>query len=441
VKTLPAERGTALDRYIASPDPVFGYRLMRTFTVRNSTAYLLQMTSQRWRSAREVNAPVWTHWLTVVVPRDVRTTIGALVISGGWNTDETPAGVSPFLAMLAERTRAVVGHVQTVPNQPLIFAGSRTPLYEDALVAYSWNKFLQTGDAAWPLHLPMTKSAVRAMDAMTGFCLSKRITVDRFIVGGASKRGWTTWLTAAADRRVVGIVPVVIDVLNVIESVEHAYRAYGSWPQALGAYEETGIMRWIGTPQLAALMEIEDPYNYRSRYTMPKLILNATGDQFFVPDSSQFYFSKLPSDKYLCYLANADHSLTGREKTASQTVLAFCNSIIDGAPRPKISWHYGDASVSVRAQPKPSLARLWYATNRHARDFRIETIGKAFNYHELKTDTDGTFRAAIPAPQNGWSAYFVALTFRGQNDPFTISTSVDIVPKRLPFRLPSRPMV
>ena len=99
------------------------------------------------------------------------------------------------------------------------------------MIAYTWDKFLRTGDERWPARLPMTKAVVRAMDAMTAFCASaggrRRATVDRFVVAGASKRGWTTWTTAAVDPRVVAIAPIVIDVLNVEPSFEHHYRAYG----------------------------------------------------------------------------------------------------------------------------------------------------------------------------------------------------------------------
>ena len=73
-----------------------------------------------------------------------------------------------------------------VPNQPLTFAGEAEKRSEDAIIAYSWDKYLRTGDEAWPLRLPMTKSVVRAMDTVTAFCRSTAggvIDVDRFVVG------------------------------------------------------------------------------------------------------------------------------------------------------------------------------------------------------------------------------------------------------------------
>ena len=46
------------------------------------------------------------------------------------------------------------------------------------------------------------------------------VKVDKFVVSGGSKRGWTTWTTAAVDRRVVAIMPAVIDLLNLEKSFD-----------------------------------------------------------------------------------------------------------------------------------------------------------------------------------------------------------------------------
>ena len=85
-----------------------------------------------------------------------------------------------------------------VPFQPLF------DLSEDRLIAHTFERYLATGDAEWPLLLPMVNSVVRAFDASSQ--ASERewgSPLERFTVTGGSKRGWTTWLTAAVDRRVV----------------------------------------------------------------------------------------------------------------------------------------------------------------------------------------------------------------------------------------------
>jgi PhoPQ-activated pathogenicity-related protein len=184
-----------------------------------------------------------------------------------------------------------------VPNQTLVFDGDGKERKEDDLIAYTWDKFLRTGDDRWPARLPMTKAAVRAMDAATEFLASDaggKTTVENFVVAGASKRGWTTWTTAIVDRRVIAICPLVIDILNTEQSMIHHYQAYGFFAPAVGDYSRHGIMDWTGTRESRALYAIEDPYSYRDRLELPKLLVNACGDQFFLPDSSQFYFGDLP---------------------------------------------------------------------------------------------------------------------------------------------------
>ena len=436
-----AQKSTALDRFIAAPDASYHFKLVNKLTGAGCTAYVIELTSQRWRGPAEVDRPLWKHWLTIVQPERVETKIGALIIGGGSNGDRPPDHVNSLMARFARRTHSVVSELNMVPNQPLRFADEDRTRSEDELIAYSWDKYLKTGDETWPLRLPMTKSAVRAMDTISAFCagtLGGGVVVDRFIVGGASKRGWTTWMTAAADQRVVGIVPIVIDTLNIEPSAEHAYRAYGSWPPALRAYEEMGIMKWMGTPQMDALVKIEDPYAYRTRLTMPKLIINATGDQYFVPDSSHYYFAGLPGDKYLRYVPNADHSLAGATVDSAHSVLAFYRSIIEGTQLPTFAWQFAESgAVTVQTATAPTAVKLWYAVNPRARDFRLETIGKAFTSSELQYQGGGTYAGQITEPERGWAAYFVELTYPGvTEDTFTVTTDVQVTPNTLPFPPP-----
>ncbi|MEN6608535.1 MAG: PhoPQ-activated protein PqaA family protein, partial [Bryobacteraceae bacterium] len=361
-------------------------------------------------------------------------------IGAGWNGKPAPASAQRMLVAVAEATGAVTAEVRMVPNEPLSFPGDKVQRRsEDQIIAYTWDKFLRGADERWPLQLPMTKSATRAMDAVTAFCKSPDgggVTVDKFAVTGASKRGWTTWTTAAVDSRVVAIMPMVIDLLNIEPSFVHHWRVYGKMAPAVKDYDGIGIMDWMGKPECKALLKIVDPYEYRDRYTMPKYLVNSAGDQFFVLDSSQFYFDSLPGEKYLRYVPNTDHSLRGSD--VPQSLLAFFSAVVNGKPRPKFSWTFEkDGSIRVTSADEPREVKLWQATNPNARDFRLDTIGRAWKATKLKRQ-GGSWIASVKAPTKGWTAYFVELTFpSGGKIPFKFTTAVRVVPDTLPYPPPA----
>jgi PhoPQ-activated pathogenicity-related protein len=432
---LPAAE-TALDRYVQAPDPSYRYELLSTVPGQGFTSYVLELTSQTWRSKAEVDRPVWKHWLTIVRPDKVDSEIGLLYITGGNNDSKPPQKPDGMIIPIAMGTNSVVAELKMVPNQTLTFSDNRKPLTEDSFIAYTWDKFLRTGDETWPARLPMTKSAVRAMDAVTSFCAKLDgggVKVSKFVVTGGSKRGWTTWTTAAVDKRVVAIVPIVIDVLNMEKSMEHHWRAYGFWAPSIKDYTNAKIMDWMGTPQNAALMKIEEPYSYRDRLTMPKLMMNASGDQFFLPDSSQFYFNDLKGEKHLRYVPNADHSMRGTD--AVQTLGAFFDSIVHNTKRPEFSWTISkDGVFRVKSEVKPTEAKLWQATNPDARDFRMEKVGPIYKSTVLTEESKGVYIAKVPSPEKGWTAAFVELTFAtGRSFPLKLTTEVKVFPNTYPF--------
>jgi PhoPQ-activated pathogenicity-related protein len=428
---------TALDDYIARADTNYSYHVVTNFAGQGQTTYVLEMTSQAWLTTNEVDRPLWKHWVIIVKPDEVKSSKALLFINGGANDGKVPKSADGNLVRIATATKSVVADLKMVPNQPLVFAGETEGRKEDSLIAYTWDKFLRTGDSKWPARLPMTKAAVRTMDTVSGFCGNSEagITkVDRFVVAGGSKRGWTTWTTAAVDKRVIAIMPCVIDLLNVEPSMLHHYAAYGFWAPAVGDYSRAGIMDWMGTPENRALMKIEEPYEYRQRYTMPKFIINAAGDQFFLPDSSQFYFKDLPGVKYLRYIPNTDHSLRGSD--AYETLLACFDAIVNEVPLPKFTWTVEkDGTLRVTAKDKPSVVKLWHATNPDARDFRLETIGPRYESTTLSDAGGGIYIGKVATPEKGWTAYFVELTFpSGCEAPFKFTTQVCVVPDTLPYK-------
>jgi PhoPQ-activated pathogenicity-related protein len=432
---------TALDRYVAAPDASFTWKVVKELPAEGATATLIDMTSQRWLTEQEVERPLWTHWVTVVTPKTITSDIALLFITGGRLDRQPPSAPPPWLVEAARDTGTVVAELRLVPNQPVVFTGdpAHKPRVEDDFIAYTWDHFVRTGDDRWPARLPMTKSAVRAMDTVTAFAASPQgggHAVARFVVSGASKRGWTAWTTAAVDRRVIALAPAVIDLLNVEPSFVHHWRAYGAWSDAVKDYVDQGLMERIGSPEFRALMRIEEPYEYRDRLTMPKFIVNAAGDQFFLPDSSQFYFDDLHGEKHLRYVPNTDHSL---DKTdALESVQAFYAAVVKGTPRPEITWTFErDGSIKVRSQERPDAVRLWQAVNPTARNFRLDVIGPAYHDTVLKPSGPNTWIARVGRPRTGWTAFFIELSFpSGGKYPFKETTAVRVLPDTLPYPPP-----
>jgi PhoPQ-activated pathogenicity-related protein len=428
---------TALDRYIAAPDANYKWQLVNTVRGDGYTTYIVDMISQGWLTTNEVNRTLWQHWLTIVKPDKLTSTTGLLFIGGGANKKEPPARAEANIVTIATNSGTVVTELRNVPNQPLIFTGDKQERSEDALIAYTWDKFLRTGDEKWPARLPMTKAAVRAMDTITAFCASDaggHSAVDRFFVAGGSKRGWTTWATAAVDPRVIAIAPIVIDLLNIEPSFVHHWEAYGFWAPAIGDYVAMNVMDWSGTPEYRALMKIEEPYEYRARLTLPKFIINASGDQFFLPDSAQFYFKDLAGVKYLRYVPNADHGLKGTD--AWQTLLACYDAVLKDARLPQFTWTTDKGGVlHLSCKDEPAEAKLWQASNEEARDFRLMTIGPVWKSANLKAGSRGDYVANVEKPAKGWTAYFVELTFtNGTAQPYKFTTDVHVLPDVLPYK-------
>jgi PhoPQ-activated pathogenicity-related protein len=432
-------RRTPLDEYVQAPDSAYQFHLVKTLPGKGITVFVLEMTSQTWRPAA-VDRPAWKHWLVVYRPTKLTHSTALLFIGGDDNGDPPPDTADDDFSNIARLTNSVVAELQMVPNQPLTFAGDDFgPRVEDELISYNWRHYLDSGDTLWLTRLPMTKSAVRAMDTVTAFLAGKQgggHNVDHFVVAGASKRGWTTWTTAAVDKRVVGIVPIVIDVLNVKPSFVHHYRSYGFWAPAVKDYFREGIMDRMGDPRFAELLSIVDPYSYRERYTMPKLLLSSAGDQFFLPDSSQFYFDDLPGEKHLRYLPNSDHSL--HDTDAIDSLIAFYHAVLTNTARPDFSWHLGHGAIRIETATKPAEVKLWKATNPEHRDFRLESVGPIYESVPLEPQSNGNYLAQVPEPEKGWTAYFVELTYPSglKKYPFKFTTPVRVVPDRYPYPEP-----
>ena len=427
---------TSLDDYVNRPDDSHAWEIAALSEADGTRIVVVDMVSQHWLTEAEVDRPEWRHWLRLSIPPAVTTDIAFLYIQGGSNTGAMPEQADPGMVAIANATGSVVAELGTVPNQPLSFDGDGVPRWEDDLIAYNWARSL-TGDGTGRLVLDaMTKSAVRAMDTVTAVAATQaggERRIERFVVSGGSKRGWTSWLTAAVDERVVGVVPIVFDVLNMEASMRHHFAAYGHFSQAVADFTLHGILPRLGEPAVYEMMQVADPYRYRHRVIVPKLILNATSDEFFLPDSSRFYWDELRGESYLRYVPNAPHSMHNTD--VLDTVAAFHWLVVNDRRPPRFSWtHRADGALQVMPLDRPQSVLLWQATNPQARDFRLPVLGPAFASVPVEADARGMYTAQVPAPERGWTAWFLELTYDvGAPKPLKLTTEVVVTPDVLPF--------
>ena len=408
-----------LQRYVDKPEPAFEWQV-KTKIGREQIGdriYDLEFVSQIWRGEK------WRHQLQVYWPADATPSNKMLLwVTGGSASAQTNAlGLE-----LARKIKAPVAFVYHIPNQPLL----EGKLSEDDLIAETFVRYLKSGDDNWPLPLPMVKSVVKAMDVLQAFSKQEwNASINQFVVAGASKRGWTTWLTAAVDRRVAAIAPVVIDVLNMRAQMSRQIEALGAYSARLIAYSSRGLLPIPETPAGKKLLDMVDPWAYRDRLTMPKFIINGTNDFYWTTDALNLYWDGIPNDKWVLYLPNAGHNLRRQDRPPQEQLndlitglAAFTRHQINGTAMPSLRWRHENADGKLRliidATPAPRSARLWVARSPSS-DFR--TI--EWRQENLRI-ADGRVIGEVTRPEQGRVAFFGELEYEIDGLSYTLSTQM-----------------
>jgi len=414
----------ALAAYVARPDPSYTWRVRSQGRVGRSSYVELIMSSQTWRDT------LWQHQLYIIHPstRDPASKHALLFISGGkWKPEleglategRLPRNSEVFVE-LTEKLRAPVAILRQVPYQPL-FDG----LTEDSLIALTFDRFLETGDQEWPLLLPMVKSAVRAMDTVQAYALTEWGTeIESFTVTGASKRGWTTWLTGAVDSRVAAIAPMVIDVVNMAEQMQHARASWGQPSDKIRPYTERHLHERLDSPGGRSLMQIVDPYSYRQVLRQPKVIINGTNDEYWPLDALNLYWSVLEGEKRVLYVPNNGHGLKDYKRIIGSLV-ALHRHVAYGDPLPVLQWQFEEARDSIRlelrASPRPERAAAWIARS-PTRDFR-----EARWESTMLKRRHGRYSIEVERPRSGYVAVLGEGVFSGKRTVRShFSTTVQI---------------
>jgi PhoPQ-activated pathogenicity-related protein len=406
---------TSLQNYVSRAEDVYAWQLRAKQATDLGTVYDIDLTSQRWQGI------VWQHALHVYEPADLGYRDHVLLfITGGANGRRPGEREVAMGLQLATLARARVAMLYQVPNQPL-FEGR----VEDDLITETWLRYLETGDENWPLLFPMVKSAVKAMDAIEEMASTQwQATLRGFVITGGSKRGWTSWLTPVADKRVLATAPLVIDVLNFKPQMQHQLDTWGKYSEQIHDYTSKGLIKINGeSARETRLRLMMDPYTYRQALTLPKLIVNGTNDRYWVLDATRFYWDDLVGPKYVLKVPNAGHGLDAGRELALRTVAAFFQHVADGSTWPAISWQETDtgkeAGLRMTSSVKPVSARFWRAES-ESKDFREAR----WVSEPMEVSDDLACTAKITKPAGKHLAYFGEMEFRENGLPYSLSTLV-----------------
>lgn len=400
--------GTALKSYLNNGDKTYHWEVKQSYILDDVTVYTLLLTSQKWREH------TWTHQLTIMVPKENKFDGALLFISGGsinkegmpnWNSKDD--GVIKTFTLIAKRNNAITAILKQTPNQPLY-----NGLTEDALISYTLHNFKKDRDYSWPLLFPMVKSATSAMSAVQEFSKQKLDhKISRFIVSGASKRGWTTWLTGATDKRVTAIAPMVIDMLNMPVSMNYQIKVWKDYSIQIEDYVKLGLVQDIGTNASNDLTTMIDPYSYRKMLTMPKMIVMGTNDEYWPIDNIKNYYDSIPGQNLIHYVPNVGHSL-GDGVEAMSTLSAFFGYTLSKTPYPVCTWQASSTNKAVNVSVKATAAQLTdviiWQTDSPDMDFRNDK----WQSRSLGIHHQGVVNVTEEFPASGYRAFYINLKYK-----------------------------
>lgn len=154
--------------------------------------------------------------------------------------------------------------------------------------------------------------------------------------------------------------------------------------------------RWENKiPAFTQLRQIIDPLRYlntiyQPRLAIPKYIINASGDDFFVPDNTRFYYSKLPGVKSLRIVPNMNHYSINQ--FAEGSLVPFINRFQSKKTLPQLIDLIHHHLLTVYFSEAPVKVVRWTANNPNARDFRYAC---GIRYQPLTIDSPSTIRSVL----------------------------------------------
>lgn len=449
--------------YVKKVDPEYGYTEVQRVVEEDRTIVILNQTSLRWMDENFSDRPIWYNYIAVVIPKEIKIRDTALMFLGlGRNDEPAPDPEDDIfiyeLAQFAVNTGAVATILYNIPNQPIKFPGADSEKVEDAIIAQTWRYFMDTPreqrNPEMILQFPMGKATVRAMDTITDFCNKENVGLDvqKYFLTGPSKRGWTVYMAAAVDSRVIGMAPMCIGIGNMIPNLRNHHRSIGGWSVFFYDYWAQNLTERIDNEETKHLAEMVDPYEFIGNYTMPTFIVTSSNDEFFMLDSNKFSFDNYPGVHHQWVVENANHYFIGRFEKVRVNYEGIFTKLVANTEWPKYTARTEaneNSGVIEVVSETPPVRVTGYAAlttpQTSGRDFRqfisggIEPddlpIFNDISYEEVPIQSlpDNRYILAASKPERGYRGFFIEMEYNGTDGrTFSLSSPPLIVPNTYP---------
>ncbi len=382
-------------KLLNSQYPLNYKKLLEEENQANTKIIHYELKSQKYPLNNTNSEREWIHTVTLFIPKKyVKNNKAILYVAAGneKNTSEIN------FANIALNTASMVIKLSHVPNQPLSLSNVEN-LSEDYLVAHSWKLYMENPaeNKTLPLHLPMALSIIRTLDLVQNEFSGTDNSISEFIVAGASKRGWAAWLAALADPRITAIIPIVIDIYNIHTQFLKLNKVYANhWPIALYPYYKFDLHKFQVSENFKALMQIIDPLAYKNttkeiQLNIPKFIVSASGDDFFLPDSIFDNYKEIPGVNFLRYVPNSSHFIT--PNIIENSITSFANILNTSNSNFNLNYSIQEVNksskmnITIPLNSNIKSISLWEAANKFARDFRF-ACGVQYKEKKININTN-----------------------------------------------------
>ena len=206
---------------------------------------------------------------------------------------------------------------------------------------------------------------------------------------------------------------------------------FGKYSDMIHDYTARGLVPIPKTDEAVKLWKMIDPYFYRDKLKMPKLIVNGANDPYWATDALNLYWDELENPKWVLYVPNAGHDLQQKKMKAGMersrvldTLAVFARAQVFDKELPKLTWKHDDNSgkfrLTVTSNVKPVAARMWVA-KATTKDFR-----KAEWVEQAMVLDGGSAVGEIAPPAAGNIAMFGEVEFTMEGLTYYLSTQVRI---------------